>query len=148
MTHDEVQEFIRNDVDRYIAERIQAGDSPNEARRMADDQMGTLFRAGKPGPGQLLFVVLDDEGSRVGILWIGPLRAETSETYWIWNVEIEEPYRRRGLGRAAMILAEEVARAHGATKLGLNVLGHNSVARQLYESMGYSTMAINMRKQL
>ena len=47
-----------------------------------------------------------------------------------------------------MLLAEHQARAHGATQLGLNVFGHNTVARQLYDSMGYELTAINMRKQL
>src|SRR5579862_8589130 len=139
MTDEEIQEFIRHDVDNYVAERIQAGDTPNEAQRVAEDQMQTLLPAGRPGPGQLLFVLLDDEGHRAGLLWIGPLRPEAPETYWVWNVEIEEPYRGRGLGRAAMILAEEEARTHGAKELGLNVFGHNAVARRLYESMGYNT---------
>ena len=47
-----------------------------------------------------------------------------------------------------MTLAEEAARNHGATELGLNVFGHNAVARSLYESMGYQTTAVNMRKSL
>ena len=47
-----------------------------------------------------------------------------------------------------MALAEEAARAAGATALGLNVHGHNTVARNLYESMGYQTTALQMRKLL
>jgi ribosomal protein S18 acetylase RimI-like enzyme len=47
-----------------------------------------------------------------------------------------------------MLLAESQARSKGATDLSLNVFGHNAVARHLYEELGYSTIAIRMRKQL
>ncbi len=47
-----------------------------------------------------------------------------------------------------MELAEAEARLRGATELGLNVFGHNQVARQLYESMGYTATSIQMKKNL
>lgn len=67
---------------------------------------------------------------------------------WVFYVEVDEARRGSGLGRAAMVLAEEDARAHGATELGLNVFGPNTVARHLYESLGFEPTAINMVKQL
>jgi len=53
-----------------------------------------------------------------------------------------------GYGRAAMELAEAEALSRGASELGLNVFGHNQVARHLYESMGYTATSINMKKDL
>ena len=47
-----------------------------------------------------------------------------------------------------MELAEAEARAEGATEIGLNVFGHNHVARKLYDSMGYTATAIRMKKNL
>jgi ribosomal protein S18 acetylase RimI-like enzyme len=47
-----------------------------------------------------------------------------------------------------MTLAEDEARARGATELGLNVFGHNPVAKHLYESMGYETTVTLMRRIL
>ena len=47
-----------------------------------------------------------------------------------------------------MLLAEDEARGHGATELGLNVFGSNRVARHLYDSLGYETTAVQMRKPL
>ena len=64
------------------------------------------------------------------------------------DIEIRPEFRRRGYGRAVMLLAEEVARTHGAEYLGLNVFGHNPNARALYESLGYETQAVRMRKPL
>jgi hypothetical protein len=39
---------------------------------------------------------------------------------WIWEITIEEPHRGRGLGKAAMVVAERRARSQGATDLGFN----------------------------
>jgi ribosomal protein S18 acetylase RimI-like enzyme len=45
-----------------------------------------------------------------------------------------------------MRLAEDEARARGMTSLGLNVHGQNTVARSLYESLGYEITALQMKK--
>jgi GNAT superfamily N-acetyltransferase len=148
MSDEELVSYFDGALAHYIDERVTAGELPDEARRTAAEQIAVLFPGGKPAPGQLLYLVLDDRGTAVGRLWIGPHRLDQPEAFWVWDVEIEESHRRKGLGRAAMLLAEDEARAHGATELGLNVFGHNRTARQLYESLDYATTAVNMRKVL
>jgi ribosomal protein S18 acetylase RimI-like enzyme len=149
MTKEEIATFITVDMEKYVEDRVTAGESREEARRVADSQTAILFPHGSPAPGQLLYQVIGDEGAVVGFLWIGPpMGEEPGAKYWVWNIEIDEPYRGRGLGRAAMELAEDAARSHGATELGLSVFGHNPVARRLYESMGYVTKTVQMRKSL
>ena len=69
-------------------------------------------------------------------------------TWFVFDVEIDEAHRGRGLGREAMRLAEEWTRARGGTRVGLNVFGPNTVARTLYDSLGYRVMAIAMYKDL
>ena len=54
----------------------------------------------------------------------------------------------KGYGRETMALAEVEARNQGLQSWGLNVYGHNQIARHLYESMGYTTTAIRMKKNL
>jgi ribosomal protein S18 acetylase RimI-like enzyme len=148
MTEDEVADFVTRTVDPYIEARITAGDHPDDARRIADEQTEALFPGGTPAPGQRVYWVVDDDGTSVGSLWIGPRTPTRPEFYWVWDVAIDEAYRGRGFGRVAMTLAEEESRTQGATALGLNVHGHNVVARNLYESMGYQTTALQMRKSL
>jgi predicted GNAT family acetyltransferase len=41
-----------------------------------------------------------------------------------------------------------LARANGARTIGLNVFGRNTVARNLYASLGYEESAVVMRKDL
>ena len=47
-----------------------------------------------------------------------------------------------------MLLAEEEAAARGMTSVGLNVHGQNTVARGLYDSLGYQVTAQQMKKVL
>jgi ribosomal protein S18 acetylase RimI-like enzyme len=130
----------------YIAERMEAGDSEAEAVANADAGYQRNFPGGQPAEGQLVGLVIAPEGP-VGHLWIGPAGTDPGR-WWVWDVAIEAAFRGRGYGRAAMELAEQLARAHGASTIGLNVFGRNHVARQLYTSLGYAEAAVVMRKDL
>ncbi|MDN3905792.1 GNAT family N-acetyltransferase [Arthrobacter sp. YD2] len=70
----------------------------------------------------------------------------SSDAWWVSDIEIHEDHRGKGYGRAAMQLAEVAAAEQGAATLGLNVFGYNTVARDLYESLGYETVSMQMRK--
>jgi ribosomal protein S18 acetylase RimI-like enzyme len=149
LTDEEISEFIEWQVDQYVDERVRSGEGPDIARNIASEQSRALFPEGVPADGQLLFRVLDDERRAVGMLWIGPQRpADQPGAFWVYYVRIEEPHRGKGYGRLAMELAESEARSRGASELGLNVFGHNQVARHLYESMGYTATSIRMKKEL
>jgi ribosomal protein S18 acetylase RimI-like enzyme len=149
LNDEEISEFIEWQVEQYVEERVRSGEPPDTARRIASEQSRALFPEGVPADGQLLFRVLDDEGTAVGMLWIGPQQpADQPGAFWVFYVRIEEAHRGEGYGRTAMELAESEARSRGASELGLNVFGHNQVARHLYESMGYTATSIRMKKDL
>lgn len=63
LTPEELSEFIDGDVERYVEERVRAGDRPEVARRIALEQSKALFPDGTPAAGQLLFQVLNNDGS-------------------------------------------------------------------------------------
>lgn len=149
LTDEEISEFIEWQVEQYVEERVRSGERPDTARRIASEQSRTLFPEGVPADGQLLFRLLNDEGTAVGMLWIGPQQpADQPGAFWVFYVRIEEAHRGKGYGRLAMELAESEARSRGAPELGLNVFGHNQVARHLYESMGFTATSISMKKDL
>jgi ribosomal protein S18 acetylase RimI-like enzyme len=66
----------------------------------------------------------------------------------MFDIAVDENRRGAGFGRAAMQLAEKAAAEHGAVTLGLNVFGYNTTARGLYDSLGYETTAVQMRKTI
>jgi ribosomal protein S18 acetylase RimI-like enzyme len=137
--------FARSNAE-YIEERMASGDTLEEARANARASMERTFPGGVTSPKQRVGrLVL--AGEPIGELWIGQF-GDDPERWWVWNVRIDEQFRGRGLGRGAMLLAEELARAGGAVTLGLNVFAHNIVARSLYSSLGYREAAIQMRKDL
>ena len=130
----------------YIEERVASGDTLEEAQANAHASMERTFPGGVSSPrqraGRLVLA-----GEPVGELWVGQF-GEDADRWWVWNVRINEQSRGRGLGRKAMLLAEDLARAGGAVTIGLNVFGHNVAARNLYSSLGYRETSIQMRKDL
>ncbi|MBW4030655.1 MAG: GNAT family N-acetyltransferase [Acidobacteria bacterium] len=148
LTKREIVAYVAGSIEHYSQERVAAGETPDEALRVAQEQINRSFPEGIPADGQYIFRVLDDDELEVGVIWIGVLSMDRPNAFWVYDVEIDEFHRGRGLGRAAMALAEDEARARGATELGLNVFGHNLIAKHLYESMGYETTATRMRRIL
>ena len=91
--------------------------------------------------------VLDQGGSDVGVLWIGPHPTRDGAAF-VYDVEIDAAWRGQGLGRAAMQAAEALATREGIPAIGLSVFGFNDGARRLYESLGYQVVATQMLKEL
>ena len=143
----EIPEFLAASQADYIADRVASGEDPAVAKRIAEEQLAALFPDGQPTPGQHLYRV-EEDGEQVGSLWIGQVSAEQPATWWVWDIAIDEGDRGRGLGKATMLLAEREARSQSAAELGLNVFGRNTVARHLYEKLGYTTVAVRMSKKL
>lgn len=130
----------------YIESRMQAGDSREQAVANSDASFARTFPLGQPAPDQHPFDVVAD-GDVVGVLWIGVIDP-ASKGWWVYDIEIDEAHRGKGYGRSAMQLAETTAAELGAATLGLNVFGYNTVARGLYESLGYTTTSVQMKKPL
>jgi ribosomal protein S18 acetylase RimI-like enzyme len=147
MNASEVSAFIATSRNAYLAERIASGDDAEAAALAVDEMSRTTFPDGETSPGHFLFA-LEVDGEPVGSLWLGPASGDRPGEWWVWDIVIDEANRGRGVGREAMLLAEGEARSHGAIRLGLSVFGHNTVARHLYERLGYRAVAIRMSKDL
>jgi GNAT superfamily N-acetyltransferase len=148
MRDDEFERWLPEQRAGYAASMVaHAGISAEAARRKADADTEQLFPGGRPAPDQWVYVV-EADGESVGGLWVAERDIEVGRILWIYDVDIDEPYRGRGYGRAAMLFAEEEARRRGLGGIALNVFGGNDVARRLYRSLGYAETAIFMTKDL
>jgi ribosomal protein S18 acetylase RimI-like enzyme len=151
MPMDRLVSWLVTSSTEYEQARRKAGDSAEVAAEKARTSLESSFPGGVPAPGHLVYdiVATDPEsaGEIVGYLWIAPL-TEGSDAWWVFDISVEEHHRGAGYGRAAMQLAEKAAAEHGAVTLGLNVFGYNTVARRLYDSLGYETTAVQMRKTI
>lgn len=132
----------------YTADLIAAGETPEAADRHATDSLERAFPTGSATADNAMFDLVHETKGTVGYLWIGSDTSDDASAWWVWDVVVEPRFRGEGFGRAAMLLAEDLARAAGARTLGLSVFGHNEAARGLYESVGYETTTVKMRKRL
>jgi aminoglycoside 6'-N-acetyltransferase len=64
------------------------------------------------------------------------------------GLSVAEDWRGRGVGTALMAAAEAWARAHGATRMILDLAAANDGARRLYDRLGYEVHGLLMDKPL
>jgi ribosomal protein S18 acetylase RimI-like enzyme len=123
------------------------GRSPDLASAKAAEDSQHLFPGGRPSPGHVVYAV-EVDGEAVGTLWVAAPTDGPQAGLFIWDILIYEQHRGRGYGKAAMLLAEEEARRRGLDRISLNVFGDNTLARNLYRSLGYRENAIAMSKRV
>lgn len=132
----------------YITDLIATGIPEEQATENAQSTMTRSFPEGQATSTNAVFTLADEVLGDVGYLWVGQDTSGDPTSWWVWDIVVEAEHRDHGFGRQAMILAEDYARSHGGQTLGLNVFGFNKTARGLYESLGYETTSIKMRKTL
>jgi ribosomal protein S18 acetylase RimI-like enzyme len=147
MTQDEFDTYRDRLIREYAADHVAAGNwSEDESLQRATDQFNDLLPDGTETDGQELYTALDADGNAIGLLWLDPHGRPGGA--WIYDIEVSAEHRGKGYGRALLQAGEDEARRLGVSSIGLNVFGHNDVARSLYESAGYRPTAIQMRKDL
>jgi ribosomal protein S18 acetylase RimI-like enzyme len=92
--------------------------------------------------------VIEVEREPVGHLWLVERRDAYEPTLVVYDIDVDESYRGRGYGRAAMVFAEEEARRRGLTRIALHVGARNEGARNLYRSLGFEENEVAMSKSL
>jgi ribosomal protein S18 acetylase RimI-like enzyme len=146
MRDDEFEAWLprmRDDYARDMAEN--GGLEPDRAAKTSAEQVEALFPGLRPSDEQLVLVI-EADGEPVGNLWLAERRDALTPCLYVYEVYVDEAYRGRGYGRAAMVFAEEEARRRGLDRVSLNVFGGNAVARGLYRSLGYAENAVSMSK--
>jgi ribosomal protein S18 acetylase RimI-like enzyme len=150
MTRPEYDEFLARQIPQYAQAHIRAGTwTPDEAERMAADQFRQLLPDGPDTRDTLLRTAETPDGHRVGLIWIALNRPGAPPgSAWIFDIEVDPARRGEGWGRALLRAGEQDAARHGATSIALNVFGDNTTARHLYDTSGYETAALTLRKDL
>ncbi len=146
MTTEEYDAWVPAAIADYAAQHVAAGSRPAETSlELARTEFAELLPEGLQTD-QHHLLVAESDGERVGLLW---LRIPSlGDAAFVFDVEVQTQQRGKGFGRAIMLAAESYARDRGATALRLHVFGSNTVARSLYESLGYETTNVNMSKSL
>ncbi len=113
---------------------------PSVAER-ADDPFFTFFTDTSP-PGEYLVAELD--GQLAGYARVRPVTPlpENAHVLGVMGLAVAPAARRRGVAAALLAAVEQQARARGARKLSLRVLGTNDVAMRLYDRLGFQREGI------
>ena len=151
MTWDEFDVWAPRSMQGFAEQQVSAGLQPEvEATAYARQQFAELLPSGLATPLHLQWTVHETvEGDPVvGQLWLRVRTLSDEVEAFVFDVEIVEAARGRGLGRATMLAAERAARELDASVVRLNVFGHNTPARRLYESLGYVVTSATMTKPL
>lgn len=127
----------------YEQELIDSGIKAEAARKQCDEGREASMPNGVLQPGNIVFESFDNDES-VGVVWLWIDGTE----WFIFDIDIDEGHRGKGFGRATMQAIEAYVRQQGGTAIGLSVFGFNEIAKRLYESEGYETKRIQMKKKL
>ncbi|MCB9564979.1 MAG: GNAT family N-acetyltransferase [Kofleriaceae bacterium] len=153
MTDDELAAYVPWAIDNLAAEVARArGVTAAQARALAQSRVDAVLPGGRPRPGEAFpLAIVDGAGPtarRHGTILAGLDRSLGPVRLYLYDLVIDAPARRRGLGRAAMVALEAFAAARGVHTIALNVFGHNAVAEALYRSLGYVAEHTAMAKRL
>ncbi|WP_460445078.1 GNAT family N-acetyltransferase [Angustibacter aerolatus] len=150
MSDDEVREYVQRIEVEYAEDMHTNGGLTLEvARERARASTEELAPEGRFGPEHRVWVAEDDDGERVGVLWLARRETGTADEHaWVYDIEVDAARRGQGWGRRLLAAAEAESRAWGQTSLRLNVFGGNAVARRLYTSAGFAESSITMTKAL
>ncbi|MEV6794400.1 GNAT family N-acetyltransferase [Streptomyces sp. NPDC051320] len=138
MTDAEYPRWLASEKASYVGDIVRAGAlSPEDAARKSDRDFAGLLPEGLATPDHT-FLVIEAAGEQVGAGWLkhGYLPGVT----FGYALHVEEQYRRKGYGRAAMAAGEQATLDAGDSALMFTVWGGNDVAMSLYTSVGYRVL--------
>lgn len=98
--------------------------------------MEKLLPRGQQTPGQHFHRIVMD-GVPVGTLWYAEQLDEEPPRVYLFDIEVDEEHRGKGIGTLAMQALEEEGRQRKAKQLMLSVFFKNPGAIRLYERLGF-----------
>jgi ribosomal protein S18 acetylase RimI-like enzyme len=150
MSQTEFEAYLEFAVQDYAQEHVRAGNwSAEEARQRSEDSFHSLLPDGVATQNQHLFTIEDQTlGEKLGMLWFAVEQQEGAPRAFLYDIRIDEAYRRRGYGSQALQALEAKVRELGLTRIVLHVFGHNDAARAMYAKLGYEAVDLLLAKTL
>ncbi len=149
MTEAEFQSFVEPAIAEYAQGHITDGQwAEEEALEKSRKEFHDLLPDGVSTPNNYLFTLVNASQQKVGILWFAMRESQGQRAAFVYDVRIDEAFRRHGYGSQAFRELENRVRALGGNKISLHVFGSNHAAQDMYKKLGYETTNVLMAKTL
>ncbi len=96
----------------------------------------------------LFSILVDDSTTPIGLIWFASREQRGKKSAFIYDFVIHPEFRGKGHGVETLRMLEELVAAMRISRISLNVMGWNHVARALYEKQGYGVTGMGMTKVL
>lgn len=148
MTQEEYAAWRERSVREYATEIAKSRDlDPESAAAQSAGEFAELLPDGLSSRDMHLWTaVVGDEA--VGMGWFELRQRASGVSAWIYDISVDPARRGEGLGRGLLDALHDAARELGATSMALNVFGDNATAIRLYDSLGYTVTAQQMKRDL
>ena len=151
LTDDELNVYLPHAKRGYVHDLTTAGAlSEDRAKALADKDFDWLvIRESTEYYGA--FDVIDEALVNVGVFGVGLDGVDVAHdepTLHLYDLEVFEPYRRRGYGLAILGEVRELAIDRGADSVRLTVWAGNDGARELYRVAGFAPEYERLRYRL
>src|SRR5918993_5713428 len=117
------REYRSNLVRHYSADKVRAGAwSQAEAKGRAARDVDGLLPEGPATQDHFIYSVRDDStDAEVGTVWFALRNSGVGRSVWIYDIKIDESFRRKGYASRTLELVEDRAIKLGARSVELHV---------------------------
>lgn len=150
MTEEEFAGYRARSVVEFAEDKVKAGSwKEEEALQLSEETYRKYLPDGIHSKEQYVYVARQEgQQDRIGYVWLNVADTPAGMRAFLYDIMIEEEYRGKGFGQAAMRALDETARSLGAATIGLHVFGHNRTALHVYQKAGYAITDYTMSKPL
>ena len=150
MTQARYDTWLEATIRDYAAEKIASGNYPDDGSGLerSKAEFDALLPNGLQSENHELRTMRDDDGNDVGYVWWTVEDRPPGRVVFIYDIAVDDAFRRRGHAQGALDVVEDYAREHGCIGVMLHVFGSNTGARQLYLKAGYAETNILMLKRV
>lgn len=148
MSEPSLTDFMSTLKTRYTLNRQQSNLlSEAEAIAFTERQWTNILPDGTATAGHHFLHIQNESGNTpIGSTWIQI--DLTNHAAFIFEIIVQSSSRGQGFGRAALKAIQSFAKEQGCNKLGLNVFASNTIAKNLYRSLGFEEVSTDMIKSI
>jgi ribosomal protein S18 acetylase RimI-like enzyme len=149
MTEEELQSYLEPSIIEYAQDHVEAGRwTEAEAVEESRKEFQGLLPDGVATPDHYLFTIVNEAQQKVGMLWFAKRESHGQPAAFVYDVRIDEAFRRQGYASQAFREMENKVRALGWSRISLHVFGSNHAALEMYTKLGYEATNVLMAKAL